>query len=664
MARHFETLLQAIVARPDERLSSLPLLSAQERQQLLVEWNDTGEAYSQEGVLHQLFEQQAERTPDAGAIVFDEEKVTYAELNRRANQLAHHLRAHGVGPDALVGVLLERSVEMVVGLLGILKAGAAYVPIDPTYPPERIAFMLDDANVSVILTRQHFAARLPEGRARVLCLETAGDALARESVENPAHVATPLHLAYVIYTSGSTGTPKGVAIEHRSVVAFLAWAVAAFPPDALNGVLASTSICFDLSVFEIFAPLSCGGRMILAENALHLPSIVAAPEVTLVNTVPSAMAELVRSQAVPPAVRVVNLAGEALSNRLAQSIYEQANVERVFNLYGPSEDTTYSTWTLVGKGTQSEPTIGRPISNTRVYVLDEKMEVVPVGVAGELYIGGSGLARGYLNRPGMTAERFVPDPFSDEPGARLYRTGDVVRYRAEGSLKFVGRIDHQVKVRGFRVEPGEVEARLRQHESVREAFVVAREDTPGEKRLVAYLVASPETILLVDELREYLKERLPHYMIPSAFVTLDALPLTPHGKLDRKALPAPELDATKAGARFVAPRSALEEMIADIWSEILGVRQVGVESNFFDLGGHSLLATRVVSRLRERCGVELPLRVLFESPTVAAVARYVETAQPTDNEFARLSLMLEKLENISEEEVRALLSQTESEHRA
>ncbi|HVF51446.1 MAG TPA: non-ribosomal peptide synthetase, partial [Pyrinomonadaceae bacterium] len=412
------------------------------------------------------------------------------------------------------------------------------------------------------------------------------------------------------------------------------------------------------------APLSCGGQLIIADNALQLPTLKAANEVTLINTVPSAMTELVRTKGLPPSVRTVNLAGEPLTNQLVQSLYAQPHIESVYNLYGPSEDTTYSTYTLAEKGATREPSIGRPVANTELYVLDAYMQPVAVGVTGELYIGGDGLARGYLNRPELTAEKFVPHPFSREGGRRLYRTGDVVRYRVGGELEYVGRADHQVKVRGFRIELGEIEASLRGHESVRETVVVAREDVHGEKRIVAYVVPATEGGLAADELRGYLKRRLPDYMIPSAFVALDNLPLTPHGKINRKALPAPEGSAAEAGAQFVAPRNALEEMLADIWSEILGLARVGVESDFFALGGHSLLATRIVSRVRERCGVELPLRVLFESPTVAGLARYVENAAPPDDELQRLSLMLERLENISEEDVRALLSLTESEPQA
>src|SRR3712207_3155988 len=438
--------------------------------------------------MHALFERQAALTPDAAALTFRDEHLSYSELNSRANRLAHHLRSLGVGPESRVGVCVERSVDMVVALLGVLKAGGAYVPLDPQYPRERIAFMLEDSGVAVLLTQSSLLEALPRHSAHVLCLDTDWPLVSRHPDDNPVNYLSPENAAYVIYTSGSTGRPKGVVITHRSASVFIRWSLDTFSRDELSAVLASTSICFDLSVFELFVPLSCGARVVLAANALELPALAQAG-VTMVNTVPSAMTELVRIGGVPDSVRVVNLAGEALSRSLVEAVYESSNVGSVWNLYGPSEDTTYSTGVMVERGGE-RVTIGRPVALTQAYVVDERMRVAPVGVAGELLIGGEGLARGYLNRPELTAEKFIPDPFGGE-GGRLYRTGDLVRYLPDGELEYLGRIDHQVKVRGFRIELGEIESALEAYEGVRQAIVLARGEG-AEKRLVAYVVSEGE----------------------------------------------------------------------------------------------------------------------------------------------------------------------------
>ena len=489
MVGHFQTLLEGIVANPEQKIAQLPLLTQFEQQQL-AGWNNTETDYPKDACIHQLFEQQVERSPDAIALVFEDEQLTYKELNQRANQLAHHLRNLGVGPEVLVGICVERSLEMVVGLLGILKAGGAYVPLDPAYPPERLVFMLEDAEVAVLLTQARLVKSLPKHQGHTVCLDTDWQIIERQSEENLISEVKLDKLAYVIYTSGSTGKPKGVAIEHRNAVALLDWARQVFNPEDLAGVLASTSICFDLSVFELFVPLSRGGKVILAENALHLPTLSGALDVTLINTVPSAIAELLRMDGIPSSVRTVNLAGEPLRNKLVQQVYEHNTVQKVFNLYGPSEDTTYSTYTLVKKGGNEPPPIGRPIANTQIYILDAQLQAVPIGIPGELYIGGAGLARGYLNRPELTAERFIPNPFSDEPSSRLYKTGDLARYLSDGNIEFLGRIDQQVKIRGFRIELGEIEAVLSQHPDVRESVVMKREDASGNQFLVAYIVSN------------------------------------------------------------------------------------------------------------------------------------------------------------------------------
>jgi amino acid adenylation domain-containing protein len=627
LVRHYYTLLEGVIAHPDQSIATLPLLAASEQHQLLVARNATRTEYPRDVCIHALFEAQVAHTPDTIAVVCDDQQLTYRALNQRANQVAHYLRALGVGPEVLVGICMERSLPMVVGLLGILKAGGAYVPLDPSYPQERLAFMVADAQLPVLVTQERLVASLPAHEAAIVCLDRDWPAIAQEREETPVSGVTADNLAYVIYTSGSTGRPKGVAIAHQSTVTLLAWAKAIFSSAQLAGVLASTSICFDLSVFELFVPLSWGGTMILAENVLQLANQSAAQGVTLLNTVPSAMLELLRVGGIPPSVQTVNLAGESLPLALVQQLYQQPTIQQIFNLYGPSEDTTYSTFTLVQKGTHEPPTIGRPIANTQVYLLDRHLQPVPIGVPGELYVGGVGLARGYLNRPDLTAERFLPHPFSEEPGARLYQTGDLARYRPDSQLEFLGRLDHQVKIRGFRIELGEVEAVLSQHPAVRESVVLAREEGPGDTRLIAYVVAPQPPGPSTSDLHAFLQAELPHYMIPSAFVLLESLPLSPNGKVDRRGLPAPDQTRPTLADAFVAPRTPVEEVLASIWADILGLERVGIHDNFFELGGHSLLATQVITRLQAAFQVEVPLRRLFETPTIADLALAIETAQ-------------------------------------
>ncbi len=519
-----------------------------------------------------------------------------------------------------MGIAAERSFELIIGLLAILKAGGAYLPLDPSYPRERLAWMIADAHLAALLTQQRLLSFLPTNPGPLLLLDGLDEPEDEdEAAAPPASGVAPDNLAYLIYTSGSTGHPKGVAIRHRSAAAFIGWAQDAFSPAELAGVLAATSLSFDLSIFEIFVPLACGGTVILAGNVLDLPLLAARGEVTLVNTVPSAMAELVRLGQVPRSVRTVNLAGEPLPRLLAEQLHA-LGVERVCNLYGPSEATTYSTWAEIPRGEERPPAIGRPIAGTRAYVLDRRLEPVPAGVPGELYLGGIGLARGYLNRPAVTAAAFLPDPWGGGAGERLYRTGDLVRHRPSGDLEFLGRVDHQVKVRGFRIELGEIEAVLALHPGVEEAAVVAREDQPGDRRLAAYVV--PRAALEPAALREHLRERLPEFMLPADFVLLPALPRTPNGKLDRKALPAPERPAGEPGQ--AAYGTAVEELLAGLWADLLDVERPGPEDNFFARGGHSLLAVRLLARVRDLLGAELPLTAVFEAPTLAGLAARIE----------------------------------------
>ena len=463
-----------------------PSLTEAERRRVLYEWNDNAVPYPKDLYLHQLFESQARLTPDAVALICGREQITYGELDRRADHLAQRLIALGVGSETLVGVCTGRAPHMIVGLLGILKAGGAYVALDPAYPKVRQAFMIEDSAMPVLLTERELMDSLPVSDATLLYLDDGADRIEpRGAIPNA--LFDQRNLAYVLYTSGSTGRPKGVAIDHRSVVAFLSWAQSVFSPAELAGVLAATSICFDLSVFEIFLPLSCGGTIILAESALALPTLEARSHVTLINTVPSAMTALVNVGAVPPSVRVVNLAGEPLPNRLVQDIYRLGFVDKVYNLYGPSEDTTYSTFVLTENGATTQPTIGRPISNTQAYILDEHLRPLPIGMAGELCLGGDGLACGYLHQPELTAERFLSNPFGE---GRIYRTGDLARFLPDGAIEFLGRLDHQVKVRGHRIELGEIETALEEHVAVEKAVVLALPNQQGEKELVAYLVAT------------------------------------------------------------------------------------------------------------------------------------------------------------------------------
>ncbi|HET7233764.1 MAG TPA: amino acid adenylation domain-containing protein [Longimicrobium sp.] len=619
MAEHLAVLLRGIAADPGAPISCLPLMGPGERARI-DGWNATERGYPADVRVHELFAAQAARTPDAPAVVFHGETASYAELDVRANRLANHLRALGVGVEARVGVCLERTPELIVSLLAVLKAGGAYVPLDPAYPRERLGYMTADAGVRFVLTSDELADRLPAGTEAVR-IDALADRIAAESAEAPRVRVDPENLSHVIFTSGSTGRPKGVMIRHSSTAILLHWMRENVSDDERAAVLGSTSINFDVSVAEIFGTLCWGGKLVLVENALDLPA-VADQEIRYASMVPTAAAELLRAGGIPASVRTMSLAGEALPNDLAQALYTTGTIERVGNLYGPTEDTTYSTASIVERGAD-RVLIGRPLANTAALVLDAALQPAPVGVAGELYLAGGGVARGYAGDPALTAERFVPNPFG-APGSRMYRVMDRARWTASGELEYYGRTDFQVKIRGFRVELGEIEAALRAHRSIRDAVAIVREDVPGDRRLVAYLVPrAGEAAPGAAELRAALRERLPEYMVPSAFVPLDALPLTPNGKVDRRALPAPDASAAQVHA-YVAPRTDVEERLAGIFAEVLGAARVGVHDGFFDAGGHSLLAMRVVTRIREALGVEVPVRAMFEAPTVAELAARVE----------------------------------------
>nr|WP_304984929.1 non-ribosomal peptide synthetase [Corallococcus sp. CA047B] len=627
MAEHLTALAKAVTAAPDAPVAGLPLLSTEAREQVLRGWNDTRVEFPRGASLHQLFEAQAERTPDAIALQFEARRLTYGQLEARTNQLAHHLRARGVGPETLVGVSLERSLEMVVALLGVLKAGAAYVPLDPSTPGERLAGMLEDTAAPVLLIQERFRSALPPHSAHVVALDTEWDAIARQPVSRPRALAGDDALAYVIFTSGSTGRPKGAMNAHAGVVNRLRWMQARYGLTPGDTVLQKTPFSFDVSVWEFFWPLMTGARLVLARPGGHqepdyLTALMDREGVTTAHFVPSMLRAFVEEPGLERLTRLrqVMCSGEALPADLVHKAQARLPHAVLHNLYGPTEAAVdVTSWECPRDEALRVVPIGRPVANTRMYVLDRRNQPVPVGIPGELFIGGVQVGRGYWRRPALTAERFVPDAHGDTPGARLYRTGDIARWRTDGTLEYLGRADFQVKLRGFRIELGDIEAALQAWPGVHEAVAVVRQEHAGDPRLVAYVTVegtAPDTTAL----RAFLHTRLPEYMVPSALVTLEALPLTSSGKVDRKALPAPEAHTTVKG-ESIAPRDDTERALAEIFAQVLGVERVGVQDSFFELGGHSLLATQVAARVRARFGQELPLRTLFEAPTVEALSR-------------------------------------------
>ncbi len=729
MAGHYQILLEGIVANPKQKISELPLLTPTERHQLYVEWNDTLTEYPQDKCIHQLFEAQVEHSPDAVAVVFEGEQLTYQELNAKANQLAHYLQGLGVGPEVLVGICVEPSFDTVVGILSVLKSGGAYVPLDPAYPQERLAFMLEDSSVPVLLTQKKLVENLPPHSARIICLDSQWQEIGFHSKENPSRTVTPDNLAYVIYTSGSTGKPKGVLLAHSGLCNLARAQSKLFNVGSNSRILQFASFSFDASVSEVVMALISGATLVLAKRDSLMPGpaltgLLREEAITTITLPPSVLAVLPPEEF--PALQTIIVAGEAC---LPDLVGRWASGRQFFNAYGPTEATVCATVGLCSDGSR-KPLIGRPIANTQIYILDPHNQPVPIGVPGELHIAGVGLARGYLNRPELTDEKFIPNPFSNEPGSRLYKTGDLARYLPDGNIDFLGRIDNQVKIRGFRIELGEIEAVLAEHPNVREVAVIDREDTPGNKRLVAYMVSNliPDRIpyhskceleldgnalkietqdisrggvglvgvpvldkgssvrlhlqlpgeeelcwfsgavvwshppqagirfqlmpyeqaqvdrstayqldnqelwkilqrTVTRNLRGYLKQKLPDCMIPSAFVLMKALPLTPNGKIDRRGLPAPDSFHNEQEDKFVAPRTPTEAKLAAIWVEVLGLKRVGINDNFFELGGHSLLATQIMSRIRQSFAIELPLRHLFEAPTIASLSKAIDTAR-------------------------------------
>jgi amino acid adenylation domain-containing protein len=629
MTEHLKILLNAIADNADRVVSDLPMLTRAELRRVLVGWNDTVGPVAAL-TLPELFFAQVARVPDAVAVICAGRSLSYAELNARANQLARYLIKLGAGPEQFVALAMPRSMELIVAILAVLKSGAAYLPFDVSYPADRVAFMHDDARPVLVMTTGELAGRLPAGVPRVILDEVAVvDALTGYSVDEVAddirlRPLSPLNPAYAIYTSGSTGRPKGVVVAQNSVANLVAWASSEFGKYGLSRVVASTSMNFDVSVFEMFGPLLTGGCIELIRDVLALVECSEEDHrISVISAVPSAFSQLLAQGRIALTADNVVLAGEALSARAVREIRASFPGSRIANIYGPTEATVYATaWYLDGPDSDQEPPIGRPVLNTQVYVLDRALRPVPVGVVGELYIAGGGLARGYLHRPGLTATRFVANPFG-VPGSRMYRSGDRVRWMADGQLDYLGRVDEQVKIRGFRIELGEVQAVLAAHPGVAQVAAIAREDRPGYKRLVAYLVPAVGTVLELTELRALAVESLPNYMVPAAFVVLDGLPLNRNGKLDRKALPAPN-SGTLVAADYVPPRTEAETVLARIWAEVLGVDRVGVVDDFFELGGDSLRRLQLTSRVMAAFGVTLTPRDVQTTRTVSALGELLE----------------------------------------
>lgn len=626
MVGHFQTLLAGIVVDPEQSIATLPLLTETERHQLLVEWNQTQTDYPRDKCIHQLFEEQVERTPDAIAVVFEDQQLTYGELNHRANQVAYYLQKLGVSPGMLVGICVERSLEMVIGLLGILKAGGAYVPLDPTDPKERQAYILEDAQVTIVLTQQHLITGGASPGVQLIPLEHIEQTFPGEQ-SGHAELTTAASLAYVIYTSGSTGRPKGVTVNHRAVNRLVLNTnyLQLYPTDR---VAQAANAAFDASTFEIWGALLNGAALvILAKSTVLTPQDLAAQlrqqgvsvlflTTALLNQIATTLPQAFSG------LRYLLFGGEAADPECVKAILTESRPQQLLHVYGPTENTTFSSWYPVESMAAAPPRlpIGRPIANSQMYLLDRQLQPVPVGVVGEILLGGEGLSSGYLHRPSLNAEKFVPNPFSSDPGDRLYRTGDLGRYLPDGNLEFIGRIDHQIKLRGFRIELGEIEAALGQHPTVATVIVLAREDEPGNKRLVAYWVATDAEVPTSLELRQFLQQTLPDYMIPVAFIQLDALPLTPNGKVDRRALPVPDQTRLEPGQIFVAPRDELESQLTKIWEQVLGLQPIGVRDNFFSLGGHSLLAIELLAQIEKTFEKSLPLATIFHAPTVEELA--------------------------------------------
>ncbi|MBW4428168.1 MAG: amino acid adenylation domain-containing protein [Nostoc desertorum CM1-VF14] len=632
LAEEFETLLYSVLKNPLSAISDLKILPLNEKQKLLVDFNQTQAEYPKNNSIHQLFEEQVNRTPDNIAVIFENQQLTYSELNTRANQLAHYLQKLGVKPEVPVGICVERSLEMVIGLFGIFKAGGAYLPIEPNYPLERQAFILKDAQTPVLLTQQHLAAKLPTSATQVICLDTGWQIISQQPTYNPVSEITTLNLAYIIYTSGSTGKPKGTLIHHQGLVNYLSWCTKAYGVEQGTGTIVHSPLGFDLTITSLFSPLLVGNRVEILSpdqgietlaNALRTRSNLSLVKITPAHL--KLLCQMLSPQEAAGRTRAFIIGGE---NLLAEDIAfwrEFAPETVLINEYGPTETVVgcciYQVPT--GENLSTSVAIGNPIANTQLYVLDQHYQPVPIGVVGELHIGGLGLARGYLNQPELTAQKFIPNPFSQTPGEKLYKTGDLVRYRPDGVLEFLGRIDDQVKIRGFRIELTEIQSVILQHSGVKEAVVIAREDVPGNKRLVAYIVWNTESLTSINVLQSFLSEKLPDYMVPSVVVPLKALPLTTNGKVDTKALPAPEQIRAESGI-FVPSSTPTEKLLADIWTQVLRVERVGIHDNFFELGGDSILSIQIIAKANQ-AGLQLIPKQMFDNQTIAKLAAVAGT---------------------------------------
>ncbi|RMD89983.1 MAG: amino acid adenylation domain-containing protein [Calditrichaeota bacterium] len=640
MLNHFHNLLESILANPDQNLSSLKIMSPSEVKNIIQGWNETRTDYPAEKCIHELFREQVNKHPDSIAIIYGDEKLTYRELDQRANRLGNYLQKMKIKPEDFVAISMEPSVDMVVAILGILKAGGAYVPLDPTYPAERNIYMLKDTGASIIISQQSLIEKLPVGRAKIICLDTEWKQIEQESTENPVNQVTPNNLAYVMYTSGSTGHPKGICVPHKAVVRLVC------NTDYINlkssdRIAQASNASFDAVTFEIWGALLNGATLVgMGRDIVLSPREFASNlhkyKITTLFLTTALFNEM--AKIVPDAFGSLHhllFGGEAVDTQRVAQVKQENPPERLLHVYGPTENTTFSTWYEVKEVPDCKRTvpIGRAIANSEIYVLDQKLNPVPVGVVGELYVGGDGLARNYLNQPALTAEKFLPHPFGKIPGSRLYRTGDLVRWRSDGNLEFIGRVDHQVKLRGFRIELTEIESVLRQHPAISENVVLLREDQRGEKRLVAYIVFKKGEKCTINVLRNFLKDKLPEYMIPSAYVFLEKFPLTPNGKVDRKSLPVPEGVRPALKEAYIAPRTELERIIAEVWKEVFQVDRVGLNDNFFDLGGHSLLLTQVHSKLQYIFNTKISMIDMFKYPTVSSLADFLSNGENVSTVF-------------------------------
>jgi amino acid adenylation domain-containing protein len=634
---HFKTLLSGIVINPEQRIANLPLLNKSELHQLLVDWNNTQADYPSDKCIHHLFEEQVQQHPDDIAVIFGNEQLTYQELNSRSNQLAQYLQKLGISSETLVGISIPQSIEMIIGLLAILKAGGAYLPLDPSYPQERLKFMLEDAQVSILLTQENLLKHFQGFSNQIISIDKDWEFITQEKEDNPKSHLNSDNLAYVIYTSGSTGKPKGVAVPHKAVNRLVCNTnyIKLSPSDKIAQV---SNTSFDAATFEIWGALLNGAQLIgISRDVMLSPNNFALElqqkHISILFLTTALFQQIARD--VPEtfaSLRCLLFGGETVDKRWVKKIIKHGKPKNLIHVYGPTENTTFSSYYYVEELPESVTSfpIGRPIQNTQIYILDPHLQPVPIGVTGELYIGGEGLAREYLNQTELTAEKFIPHIFSNQPKTRLYKTGDLARYLPDGNIEFLGRIDNQVKIRGFRIELSEIEAVLSQHPAVRETVVIAGEDVPDDKYLVAYVVPNQEQILMqyvqgfASLLRQFLKEKLPEYMLPRAYMVLEYLPLTPNGKVDRRALPMPDT-ITFNNQDYVAPRSQVEKLLGEIWAKVLGKEQIGVHDNFFELGGHSLLATQLISRIRDTFQIDVTVRNLFEAPTIEQLAKCIDT---------------------------------------